>query len=509
MSNKRKRPSTPSPDIPSDRDTTEDVLTNDPTWTTGDFTLISSDNVRFCVDSCFIFAASSVFRDARGLSNDDKTVHFTDTDFETAETLGHFLTLLTSGKLPDEVVWEQQKDGAACQRVARLATFLQKYGCGTTMQALKSTVYFHITGIELSKGRRRCSLPALVLGAVTDDVKFVIAAMKCEAGILHHDCDDDQSRDFAKHLVPNNMLLRVARLIPTDYLWVLLSSFDQEDKCWPDAFRSLMDEVKAKDMSNKRKRDGTAAADAPTDDTSAANAAGNGTSAADAPVDDPTWTTGDFTLISSDNVRFRIESFFIFAASSVFRDASGLSRDEDKTVHFTDLDFETADTIHRFLTLVTTGKLPDDFFREGAHEACQRTAHLATFIQKYGCGPAMAALKADVYFEGISVTSRFHSGSLPALVLGAMTDDPNYCVAAIEAAAEVDMESTCEHEHGSCRDDTTELAPHNMPVKVARLIPSEYLWALSRSWKRDDVCWPLQFFTVMMAVARERNSNRK
>jgi hypothetical protein len=33
-----------------------------------------------------------------------------------------------------------------------------------------------------------------------------------------------------------------------------------------------------------------------------------------APEVDPRWTEGDFTLISSDNVAFRVQSFYLFAA---------------------------------------------------------------------------------------------------------------------------------------------------------------------------------------------------
>lgn len=31
-------------------------------------------------------------------------------------------------------------------------------------------------------------------------------------------------------------------------------------------------------------------------------------------VDDKTWTTGDFTLVSSDHVRFRVPSYYLLAA---------------------------------------------------------------------------------------------------------------------------------------------------------------------------------------------------
>lgn len=34
----------------------------------------------------------------------------------------------------------------------------------------------------------------------------------------------------------------------------------------------------------------------------------------DEPVDDKSFTEGDFVLVSSDNVRFRIPSFYLFAA---------------------------------------------------------------------------------------------------------------------------------------------------------------------------------------------------
>lgn len=48
MPNKRKR---------SQVDVVSEELVDDSKWKEGDFTLISSDNVRFRVDSCFVFAA--------------------------------------------------------------------------------------------------------------------------------------------------------------------------------------------------------------------------------------------------------------------------------------------------------------------------------------------------------------------------------------------------------------------------------------------------------------------
>jgi hypothetical protein len=40
-------------------------------------------------------------------------------------------------------------------------------------------------------------------------------------------------------------------------------------------------------------------------------------SASSVPTEDGTWTTGDFVLVSADNVLFRVESYFLYAARFV------------------------------------------------------------------------------------------------------------------------------------------------------------------------------------------------
>ncbi|KAL1411769.1 hypothetical protein Q8F55_002736 [Vanrija albida] len=243
MNNKRKREGATAADPPPD-DTTPP--TDDTTWSAGDFTLISSNNVRFRVDSCFIFAASAAFSDARGLSGDaNKTVTFTDTGFETKETLGDFFSLVTLGKLPPEFFVDGNKYSDACERVARPVTFLQKYGCGAIIEVLKAVIHSEILVWRPNRVTPRDGLPGLVLGAMTDDVDFCVLAM--QAGCQVDDlvtCPIDFCRPDSYDLVPINMPLRVARLIPTDYLWALSYSWPGKVEGWRNKFVALMKEVK-------------------------------------------------------------------------------------------------------------------------------------------------------------------------------------------------------------------------------------------------------------------------
>ncbi|BEJ16824.1 hypothetical protein CspHIS471_0602250 [Cutaneotrichosporon sp. HIS471] len=76
--------------------------------------------------------------------------------------------------------------------------------------------------------------------------------------------------------------------------------------------------------------------------------------------DDEMWKNGDSEVISSDNVRFRIDSFYLLANCSVFRDMYSLDAGGDRTIVLTDEDSDDAKTLRLFLELATTGKFIDE-----------------------------------------------------------------------------------------------------------------------------------------------------
>lgn len=82
-------------------------------------------------------------------------------------------------------------------------------------------------------------------------------------------------------------------------------------------------------------------------------------------IDDEQWTSGEFTLISTDGVRFRIPSYVLLNASSVFRDIASLPSEAAAPstsapapeIELTDATIETADVLRIFLSLAATGTL--------------------------------------------------------------------------------------------------------------------------------------------------------
>ncbi|WOO80391.1 uncharacterized protein LOC62_03G003908 [Vanrija pseudolonga] len=206
----------------------------------------------------------------------------------------------------------------------------------------------------------------------------------------------------------------------------------------------------------------------------------------------------DFTLISSDNIRFRVDSSFIFAASSVFRDARELGGDKGKTVDFTDNDIETADTLRLFLLLATTGKLPAELSCINFVLAAEKIAHLTSFLLKYSCEPTIQALKGAVYFDFLSPLLLGARDGVPGIILGSMTDDVDYCIQAMDAGIVIGTEPG--DPIINCRHSEFDLVPYNLPYKVARFIPTDYMWALSYSWNGKQKDWPTKFRSLMRRV---------
>lgn len=71
------------------------------------------------------------------------------------------------------------------------------------------------------------------------------------------------------------------------------------------------------------------------------------------PDEDEHWLTGEVSLISSNNVRFRMAGLTLAWSSPVFADILSLPGDQEKTIHLTDDAIETSDVIRIYLDLVS------------------------------------------------------------------------------------------------------------------------------------------------------------
>ncbi|KAL1411757.1 hypothetical protein Q8F55_002724 [Vanrija albida] len=228
--------------------------------------------------------------------------------------------------------------------------------------------------------------------------------------------------------------------------------------------------------------------------------------------DDKDFRNGDFTLISSNNIRFRVDSVYLFAASPIFRDAEALSRPDDKLVHFTD-ESENDATITTFLTLVTQAKLVL-FYKEHLR-ICQHLSDCVAFLKKHEC---IATLRTLIYAFIVDFLLRDDLDySLPGLLLGALVDDIDICVRAInvyrgkvEAGGihkarrrsgtrdwgRADAEDNAPSAPRKSEFGDDDLLPANMPLLIHQLFPMSYVWILSRSWAEaggDFTLWGRSF----------------
>ncbi|KAL1411772.1 hypothetical protein Q8F55_002739 [Vanrija albida] len=198
-------------------------------------------------------------------------------------------------------------------------------------------------------------------------------------------------------------------------------------------------------------------------------------------VDDPAWTSGEFTLVSADGVRFRVPSYVLLNASPVFRDMATLPSDAPE-LELTDAELETADVLRIFLSLAAHGTLGRDPRDAGYFHTLFLLKDTVALCEKYLADGVLRVLKLQIYkLHGE------HRGlyALYAFVLGAVSDDVGLTLMAFSdmRSTWVDDEPTgmrAALRHGFPGGST--LDPGTWPHKLSEVIPHSYAWALSRAW---------------------------
>ncbi|GMK56625.1 hypothetical protein CspeluHIS016_0304650 [Cutaneotrichosporon spelunceum] len=223
-------------------------------------------------------------------------------------------------------------------------------------------------------------------------------------------------------------------------------------------------------------------------------------------VDDKYWVEGDFEIISADSVRFRVPSYYLFAASAVFRGAGALDpgpgRQEIEMLSgMDDIDdvdpqplpgvvharylrlsepTETAAVLRLFLAFVSAGHLtiPDDGTTLDSLELLRA---LILFLTKYECEGTLS-LALTVLREAVRMPSSV--SPLAAFVAGASAGDAFTCSVALDVT-DWTWRMMDRHELPAAPDANV-FDPHNMPVAVWQLIPPMYTWALTTAWSGDS-----------------------
>ncbi|WOO80083.1 uncharacterized protein LOC62_03G003594 [Vanrija pseudolonga] len=479
----------------------EATFTDNEKWTTGDFELISSDNVRFWVETYELQAAGGAFRDMAGVGNGTKALHFTDSLIETADVLNSFLELITTCSL----------DSGNLEITVHLVEFLSKYDC----EKHKTVLLNSLKACLPLSSPDQSFLSVFTIGAVLDNEELCEFVVEFGSyGSWSADDDDGEVDDSCSFHVEVSIWNSQAmpydmwRLIPGPYLWALERTYltcKDDPSALSKTFVQMLKVAKATRNASSSIPLAllnftliTTHITMPQDDNT------------DPPtiVDDRRFTSGDFAIISSNNVRFRTHTYNLQYASSVFRDmlstASGTME-----IHLTDSAMEKAATVRRFLQLVTTGDLEED-----PNVYTVSTVKLVQFLKKYDC---QSMLKVLLRRTMVEFPPQAYATGIYAFMIGAAADDINFCVASMECDLHLkwerdedadkdgdEAEDQDEDEDDDKDDDDDEdededeeddegeegwkygtgycFDPRQLPFRFSSLIPHPYLWALDRAW---------------------------
>ncbi|KAL1411747.1 hypothetical protein Q8F55_002714 [Vanrija albida] len=208
-------------------------------------------------------------------------------------------------------------------------------------------------------------------------------------------------------------------------------------------------------------------------------------------VDDKDWTTGDFTLISSDNVRFRVDSMTLFVSSPVFREASELTSG-DKVVHLTDPDFETAAVLRAFLNFVLKFRFPIVTIHKGKRfypapwlRFPSSVLKLGSFMNKYECHVDLLRLHYVLKTEHNANTNPGYSRDL--FILSAMSKNVEGCAFAIRHSNATLVGDRNNANGSNSYTDTNPLIPTNMSRAIKDIVPENYLDALIKGWESSGL----------------------
>ncbi|ORY25242.1 hypothetical protein BCR39DRAFT_291604 [Naematelia encephala] len=203
------------------------------------------------------------------------------------------------------------------------------------------------------------------------------------------------------------------------------------------------------------------------------------------PEPDKFYTEGDVTLISSDNVSFKIQMFYLQASSAVFREtfAVGELKDDNRDIiTFTDEAIESSATIRVFLDTITGKQIPSP-----QNMTFDWIRFVSLFARKYDC-PLLAAIFRMVLAQCVGAAGL--AGNLldprSIFVTAAILDYPEICQNAISNEANWQWGTSEKELTGDDKDITgvvgeSVFSPLSMPLQSVRLIPEDYLWALMRS----------------------------
>lgn len=243
---------------------------------------------------------------------------------------------------------------------------------------------------------------------------------------------------------------------------------------------------------------------------------------ADADADDfvedhDLWTSGDVSLISADNVRFRVASLTLAWSSPVFADmlalpsrpgSGGGAGAGDATLRLSDDAIEGADVVCAYLDLVSLHTERLGVFFRGHARWRRLLVRLTHFLDKYQSERGLKLLRS-FGAEGVALHRFVRLGDL---VFAALVNDLALCFRVLSSPGAHRASSASSADRGDRKglgasEGSWQLALGHQAYDTACAIPLPFQWAIARAAEAEDhQMSPRLFAHKFMQLMKEINA---
>lgn len=226
-----------------------------------------------------------------------------------------------------------------------------------------------------------------------------------------------------------------------------------------------------------------------------------GASSAPRVSDDKDWATGDVHLVSSDGVRFRVDSAVLIWSSPVFAEALSSEQRQRKVIHLSHPGYENADTLRLFLQLVTVDKDALRLFTKHFTKWRFRLEALLLLLDRYQCERGIAILR-DLGSDNV-LFLRKNGAPDSMLLFAALLNHVGLCSKIFQIYSNYCWSDTPGLLQ-SRKSETCATLVH-APYSLYCALPREYVWAMSRAGlyadaKTESAAFGHKFVELIMAI---------
>ncbi|EJT52297.1 hypothetical protein A1Q1_04903 [Trichosporon asahii var. asahii CBS 2479] len=202
----------------------------------------------------------------------------------------------------------------------------------------------------------------------------------------------------------------------------------------------------------------------------------------DEPDDDEEWVTGDVSLISADNVRFRVAGLTLAWSSPVFADLLSLPGNQaEKVIPLTDNAIESADVIRIYLDLVSLNFGRLGIFYKSYTRWAALLANLTFFLDKYQSERGLKLLRS---FGSEAVTLQRFS-RMGDIIFASRVNDLALCFRILSSGNKKSKPAQNRRPLGTM-DGSWQFSLALQSYEAASSIPFPFQWAIARAAEVED-----------------------